>query len=52
MRASLPNIFSDLIARATWSWTKLVKQLLQNAAWCLGILMTAFVLHFVQFMDR
>src|SRR4029078_10561107 len=52
MRSSCPNMASDLIARATWSWTKPVKQLLQKAAWCRGSLMTALVLHFVQFMAR
>jgi uncharacterized protein (DUF1778 family) len=39
-----------LIARVTWSWTKPLKQPLQKAALWRGSLMTAFVLHLVQFI--
>jgi hypothetical protein len=38
------------MARWTWSCEKTLKQLLQNAALWRGNLMTAFTLHFVQFM--
>ncbi len=51
MRSVGVNILNDLIARATCSCTKVVKQSLQKAALCRGRLITALVLHFPQFMN-
>src|SRR5437764_11557661 len=50
MRSVSPNIRSDFTARITCSCTNPLKQTGQNAALCRGRLITAFVLHFVQFM--
>ena len=52
IRSSGVNILNALMARATCSWTKVVKQALQKAALCRGNPITARVLvgHLVQFM--